>query len=218
MVEHRIERKTIRYCVGFYHVMIDMVRRKASSRFLILTAVIVLVIALVSAFIYFRARKEVSTPEIASLTLSSEAFDDGGNIPVKYTCDGEDISPPLSWGDPPEGTVSFVLIVEDPDAPMGVFTHWVIYNIPASLRGLPEGVPAQGEVEGTGVQGKNDFNRLGYGGPCPPKGPAHRYVFKLYALDTSLNLKAGATKKQVLKEMEGHILGYGELTGKYGRG
>ena len=194
-----------------------MVRRKAFYRVLVFASLIILVIALIFLFVYFRGRKEVPAPEVVELTLSSEAFDDGGNIPIKYTCDGEDISPPLSWGDPPKGTVSFVLIVEDPDAPMGVFTHWVIFNIPANLRELPEGVPKEGEVEGIGVQGKNDFNKLGYGGPCPPRGPAHRYVFKLYALDTTLSLEPGVSKTQVLRAMEGHVLGYGELTGKYGR-
>ncbi len=195
-----------------------MVIRSGSSKVLIFIGVITLLIALAFAFLYFRGEREAPAPKVVNLTLFSEAFEDGGNIPVKYTCDGQDVSPPLGWSDPPEGTISFVLIVEDPDAPGGVFTHWVIYNIPADLRRLPEGVPKEGKLEGIGVQGRNDFNKLGYGGPCPPRGPAHRYFFKLYALDITLNLKPGASKNQVLRAIEGHVLAYGELMGRYGRG
>ncbi len=149
-------------------------------------------------------------------TLKS-VFADGERIPVKYTCDGEDSSPPLSWEGQPEGVVSYVLIVEDPDAPMGTFTHWVIYNIPGELTSLPEGVPKKKETE-FGLQGVNDFRRIGYGGPCPPPGKPHRYFFKLYALDSTLDLPPGARKGEVLRAMEGHVLAQTQLMGIYGRG
>lgn len=151
------------------------------------------------------------------LSLSSPAFKEGEKIPVKYTCEGEDISPPLAWSEPPEETKALALIVDDPDAPVGVFTHWVLFNLPASVRELSGAVPAQPQLENGALQGKNDFGKLGYGGPCPPPGPAHHYRFTLYALDKSLDLKAGVSKKEILKAMEGHILAQGQLTGIYQR-
>ena len=154
---------------------------------------------------------------MATISLSSTVFKEEELIPVKYTCDGQDISPPLNWDAPPQGTQSFALIVDDPDAPGGVFTHWVIFNIPAGSRESPEAVPAQEQLPNGARQGKNDFGKIGYGGPCPPPGDPHRYRFTLYALDQPLGLKAGASKKQVLNAMEGHILAQGQLTGKYQR-
>ncbi len=151
------------------------------------------------------------------LSLSSTAFNEGDRIPVKYTCDGLDMSPPLAWGEPPQPTRAFALIVDDPDAPVRVFTHWVLFNLPADIRQLPEDIPAQQQLENGALQGKNDFGKTGYGGPCPPPGRAHRYRFTLYALDMPLDLKPGASKKQVLDAMEGHILGQGQLTGTYQR-
>ncbi len=151
------------------------------------------------------------------LTLESSAFDNGTPIPAKHTWDTEGLSPPLKWGSPPEGTQSWALICDDPDAPMGTWVHWVLFNLPAEARELPEGLPTDGELETGGRQGKNDFARLGYGGPCPPHGKRHRYVFRLYALDTSLTLDPGASKSDVLKAMEGHVLGQGELMGTYSR-
>ncbi len=151
-----------------------------------------------------------------SFTLKS-VFANGERIPVKYTCDGDDISPPLRWEGQPEGVMSYVLIVEDPDAPIGTFTHWVIYNIPGKLSSLPEGVPKRKETE-FGLQGINDFRKVGYGGPCPPPGKPHRYFFKLYALDSTLDLPPGARKGDVLKAMEGHVLAQTQLMGTYGRG
>jgi Raf kinase inhibitor-like YbhB/YbcL family protein len=146
-----------------------------------------------------------------AIQVTSTAFNEGSTIPKKHTCDGQDISPQLSWSGVPEGTKSLALIVDDPDAPVGTFVHWVLYDIPADIRELPEG------VQGVGVQGTNDFRRSGYNGPCPPRGPAHRYYFKVYALDTTLGLKAGARKADVEKAMQGHILAWGQLMGKYGR-
>lgn len=152
-----------------------------------------------------------------TLSLSSTAIEEGDRIPVKYTCDGQDISPPLLWGEPPQVTEAFALIVDDPDAPGGVFTHWVLYNLPANVHQLREGIPAQERLENGTLQGKNDFGRIGYGGPCPPRGPAHRYRFTIYALDKSLDLKPKASKKQLLDAMKGHVLAQGQLIGTYQR-
>jgi len=148
--------------------------------------------------------------------LTSAAFKQGEAIPRQYSCDGQDISPPLAWGDPPQGTQSFALIMDDPDAPAGVWVHWVLYNLPAGSRGLPEALPTDAQLADGSRQGKNSGGRLGYGGPCPPRG-THRYFFKLYALDKVLDLAPGATKEQLLKAIEGHILAQTELMGKYTR-
>ena len=147
-----------------------------------------------------------------TFTLSSAVFAAGAKIPTKYTCDGEDISPPLAWNDQPQGTQSLALIMDDPDAPAGTWDHWLLVNLPANLRNLPEqaGAPAGS------VDGKNSWGRTGYGGPCPPRG-THRYFFKLYALDTKLDLPTGTTKSQLLRAMEGHILAQAELIGTYSR-
>lgn len=148
--------------------------------------------------------------------LYSPEFLMGSSIPFKYTCDGENHSPPLTWEDPPAGTKSFALIVKDPDAPNGTFTHWVLYNLPADLRQLPEGVPNHKTLPDGSQQGKNDFDQIGFGGPCPPNG-THRYYFKLYALDRSLEIDPEATKEEVLRAMEGYVLDAAELMGLYGR-
>lgn len=150
------------------------------------------------------------------ILVKSTAFEDGGMIPQKYTCDGADVSPPLSWEHVPEGTGSFALICDDPDAPMGTWVHWVMFNIPPTIDSLPENVPPVKTLDNGTRQGVNDFRRIGYGGPCPPAG-THRYYFKIYALDAMLDLQAGATKQQLLDSMEGHILGKGELMGRYKR-
>jgi Raf kinase inhibitor-like YbhB/YbcL family protein len=152
-----------------------------------------------------------------ALHLTSTVFEPNGTIPKIHTCDGPDVSPPLAWNDPPAGTQSFALIMEDPDAPAGTWVHWVLFNLPASARALPENVPKVEQLADGALQGRNDFRRIGYGGPCPPKGPAHRYFFKLYALDTRLALQAGATKADVERAMAGHILAQGQLVGRYGR-
>lgn len=149
--------------------------------------------------------------------LKSSAFSANGDIPRQYTCEGPDVSPPLAWSAPPAGTESFSLIMDDPDAPVGTWVHWVLYDLPASTRELPEGVPRDSELASGARQGRNDFRRIGYGGPCPPPGPAHRYFFKLYALDGKLNLKAGATKAELLRAMAGHIKGQAELAGRFKR-
>lgn len=148
--------------------------------------------------------------------LRSSAFEHNARIPEKYTCDGEDVSPPLSWDVPPDGTESFALIVDDPDAPVGTWVHWVLFDLPGSARTLPEGVPARERLDDGSRHGRNSWGRLGYGGPCPPGG-VHRYFFKLYALDTALGLAPGATKEQVVRAIEGHVLAEAILMGRYGR-
>ncbi len=141
----------------------------------------------------------------------SDAFGYGERIPVRYTCDGEDVSPPLAWDGVPQDARSFVLVADDPDAPAGRWAHWVVYDLPKNLRSLPESASL-------GVTGLNDFRRTAYGGPCPPRGPAHRYFFTLYALDTqSLALPAGATLAQVEQAIRGHILAQAQWMGRYGR-
>jgi len=152
-----------------------------------------------------------------AFVLSSQAFATGGSIPARYTCDGEDISPPLSWSSAPAGTVSYGLVVDDPDAPGGTFTHWLLVNLPTGSQALPEGLASAERLESGAVQGKNDFGKIGYGGPCPPQGKAHRYRFTAYALDTTLDLRPGASKKQALEAMEEHVLGKTVLEGTYQR-
>jgi len=149
--------------------------------------------------------------------LRSLAFLSSREIPMTYTCDGADLSPPLQWSDPPQKTKSFALIADDPDAPVGTWVHWVLYGIPPTVRELSEGVPAWDTVAGIGTQGVNDFRKVGYGGPCPPRGPGHRYFFKLYALDIELTLPPRKTKQDLLKAIEGHVLGQAELMGWYMR-
>lgn len=154
--------------------------------------------------------------QVVSFEMTSGAFAPGEPVPVRYTCDGDDVSPPLQWSDPPDGTQSFVLIADDPDAPGRTWVHWVLYNLPAQARSLPEAVAPEADTAGGDRHGENSWNRLGYGGPCPPSG-SHRYFFKLYALDTALDLEAGADKARVLEAMEGHILAQAELMGTYSR-
>jgi Raf kinase inhibitor-like YbhB/YbcL family protein len=149
-----------------------------------------------------------------SFELTSTAFAPGDPIPSKYTCDGEDVSPPLQWNDPPQGTQSFVLFTDDPDA--GGWVHWALYDLPAEARALPEAIPSDAELSDGSMHGKNGWGRLDYGGPCPPSG-AHHYSFKLYALDTVLDLAAGASKGQLFQAMHEHILAQTELIGVYTR-
>lgn len=152
-----------------------------------------------------------------ALNLSSKSFAAGETIPRQFTCDGEDQSPELHWTAPPAGTKTFALIADDPDAPVGTWVHWVLFNLPANATSLPENVPRRDSLENGAVQGQNDFGRIGYGGPCPPPGKPHRYFFKLYALDSGVNLKSNATKSDLERAKKGHILAQGELMGRYGR-
>jgi Raf kinase inhibitor-like YbhB/YbcL family protein len=152
-------------------------------------------------------------------TLSSSAFQNGDSIPRDYTCDGANRSPPLAWPAAPPRTAAYALIVEDPDAPSGTFIHWVLYDLPGGTASLPEGLPKDGILSqlGGARQGRTSFGSVGYGGPCPPRGPAHHYHFRLVALDARLGLPAGATRDEVVAAMHGHELGRAELVGLYAR-
>jgi Raf kinase inhibitor-like YbhB/YbcL family protein len=151
-----------------------------------------------------------------TIILTSTAFLEGGMIPVDHTCDGKDQSPPLAWTDIPAGSKSLALICDDPDAPMGTWVHWVLFNIPPTIRELSRGIPPDRVLENGAKQGFNDFRRIGYGGPCPPGG-THRYYFRIYALDAELMQEAGITKAELLKAMKDHILAEGQLMGRYKR-
>lgn len=152
------------------------------------------------------------------LKVTSTAFENGQRIPAKYTGDGEDISPPLSWSGLPAGTKNIAVICDDPDAPRGTFVHWVLYGLPAKEQGLPEGVPRTETLSNGAVHGTNDFGRYGYIGPSPPQGdPPHHYHFRVYALSAPLGLQPGATRAEVDIAMKGKILAQGELIGTYGR-
>jgi len=180
----------------------------------VLILIIIILILAAIGFWFWRSKKAITFPDIVPMdtfTIESSAFKNNSNIPSKYTCDGENINPPLSISGVPENTQSLVLVVEDPDAPMGTFTHWTIWNISSQTTEIPENSVLTGATEG-----KTDFGRVGWGGPCPPSG-THRYFFKLYALDTKLDLVGGASKTELEKAMEGHILAGAELIGLYSR-
>jgi len=195
---------------------------KVSIIVLIVVMALVLVIAI--AYYSYTLRQQVKGNIFSQLikeaeiefTLKSPAFENFTEIPEKYTCDGADVSPPLKWFNVPEGTKSYVLIVFDPDAPRGIFIHWVMYNIPSEITELRENIPKKNVVE-EGYQGINDFGYVGYGGPCPPEGSTHRYVFLLFALDEEIDLDGGAGLSNVISAMRGHIIGYAKLVGIYGR-
>ena len=155
--------------------------------------------------------------EVVQMTLTSTAFAEGERIPDRYTCSGEDISPALAWADASEGTRSFALICDDPDAPRGIWVHWVLYNIPASCSSLPEAIPADSVLSDGSRHGMTDFGRSGYGGPCPPRGAPHRYFFKLYALDFMPDAVPGLTKEGLLAAIDGHILAEARLMGTFSR-
>ena len=160
---------------------------------------------------------EEAPSEEIEMEITSTAFQAGETIPTRYSCDGQDISPALSWSGVPEGTQSFALILDDPDAPGGTFTHWVIFNIPAETLELEEARPTSPQLPNGALQGRNSFGAIGYGGPCPPQGTLHHYHFVIYALDETLDLTAGASKAQVLNAMQGHILAQAEIIGTYQR-
>jgi Raf kinase inhibitor-like YbhB/YbcL family protein len=151
------------------------------------------------------------------MQVTSTAFTEGQPIPVDYTCEGKNVSPPLEWSGAPANTKSLALIVDDPDAPVGIWVHWVLYNLPAATTGLSENAARNASALGSAAQGVNDFKRAGYGGPCPPPGKPHRYFFKLFALDSELQLNREPTKKDLEKAMEGHILAQGQIMGTYKR-
>lgn len=179
-------------------------------------------LALMAFFFLTSCRKTEPTnatakKPILTLHLTSPTFTEGSPMPVKHTCDGEDISPPLQWSPGPEETRGFALIMDDPDAPGGTFVHWVLYDLPAQAASLLERIPARQTLDNGAKQGTNSFGRIGYAGPCPPSGEQHRYIFKLYALDASLPLPPGTTNRELLNAMKGHILAEGQLMGIYKR-
>jgi Raf kinase inhibitor-like YbhB/YbcL family protein len=158
-----------------------------------------------------------TTDQTMSLTISSPSFSNGGAIDKKFTCDGVDVSPQLNWNEPPTGTQTFALLTDDPDAPVGNWNHWAIWNLPSNLRSLPEGVSKNARLPDGSAQGMNDFHKTGYNGPCPPAGKPHRYYFKLFALDIKLNLNSEAGKPELERAMKGHILARAEWMGTYKR-
>jgi len=162
------------------------------------------------------SRVEAQNPT-NGFTLSSSSFNSGAEIPKHHTCDGPDLSPPLSWRDAPKGTKSFALIVDDPDAPGGTWVHWVLYDLPGDSVLLAGGVSKDDTLVSAAKQGLNDFHTVGYAGPCPPPGKPHRYFFKVYALDAPVGLDPRATKAKVLQAIEGHVLAHAELVGTYKR-
>ncbi|MDI6876867.1 MAG: YbhB/YbcL family Raf kinase inhibitor-like protein [Methanomicrobiales archaeon] len=154
---------------------------------------------------------------MADIRVSSDAFVPGGRIPREHTCEGQDLSPPIAWSNVPDGARSLLLIVEDEDAPRGIFTHWLIFNMPPDTRRLEENVPRRQRLSDGSVQGRNDFGTVGYRGPCPPPGKPHRFYFRVYALDTLLDLAGNEGRARFMRAMEGHVLARGEVMGIYGR-
>jgi len=153
----------------------------------------------------------------SKIELRTTSFTPGGFIPRRFTCEAADLSPALTWTDPPVGTQSFAIIEDDPDAPSGTFVHWLVYDLPAPSHRLPEGLSGNNQIPGGGRQGINDFSRTGYSGPCPPPGRPHRYFIRLYALDAKTNLPPAATRKELESAMQGHILAQAELMGRFQR-
>ncbi|TDA42079.1 MAG: YbhB/YbcL family Raf kinase inhibitor-like protein [Thermoproteota archaeon] len=174
-----------------------------------LLVLILLVLAVILAVVILFPRPE-ERKAVPNISINVD-------FSIKNTCDGQDISPRISWSGVPNNTKSLALIVEDPDAPGGLFVHWVIYNIDPSLKGLPEGIPKTEVVSGIGLQGVNSFGKIGYGGPCPPRGSTHRYIFRIYALKETVQLGPGASRNDLLRAMEGKIIAVGETTVNYGR-
>jgi Raf kinase inhibitor-like YbhB/YbcL family protein len=164
-----------------------------------------------------KAENPATNGTLMKIQLTTTAFTPGHPIPSRHAFDHQDISPALQWSGVPPSAQSLTLICDDPDAPMGTWVHWVLYDLPPALPGLDEGVPKTPELASGAKQGLNDYNRIGYGGPCPPPGKPHRYFFKLYALDAKPTLKPGLTKQDLLKAMEGHVVAEGELMGTYQR-
>jgi Raf kinase inhibitor-like YbhB/YbcL family protein len=178
-------------------------------------AIVLLSCLLVSALLW-QPSEPAHGQAHAPFWIRSASFSNGKSIPGRYTCDGANLSPQLQWQPAPAGTKSFAIVMDDPDAPIG-FTHWLVYNIPPGVRELAEGASTQGAMLQGSVEGMNNFGRSGYGGPCPPRGNPHHYVFRVYALDIRLDLSAGATRKQVDAAMSGHLVAQGQIVGTYQR-
>jgi len=176
-----------------------------------------LVTVLVSLALLLCVPTSFTEDDSMTFSLQSQSFPPNADIPTKFTCKGQNVSPALSWNEPPSGTADFALIVRDPDAPNGDFTHWLVYQIPAATRQLAEGASGAMGLPKGALEGRNDFSKIGYGGPCPPPGKPHRYVFTVYALNNRLSLPAGASREQLEKAMQGHVIGQAGLTSRFGR-
>jgi hypothetical protein len=174
---------------------------------------LILVVLILAAPFKVRGQQASSS----KIELKTTSFAPGGFIPRRFTCEAADVSPALTWTEPPAGTQSFALIEDDPDAPSGTFVHWLVYDLPAVYRQLPEGLSRNDQMPGGGRQGTNDFSRTGYSGPCPPPGRPHRYFIRLYALDAKPNLRPAATRRELEAAMQGHILAQAELMGRFQR-
>lgn len=199
---------------------VALAKPRGHSRLMICLSAVAIILCMQVAAIEPVGAKSAATETGANpmaFSISSSSFSSGGDIPKKFTCDDADVSPELSWTEAPAAVRSFALIADDPDAPAGTWTHWVLYDLPPQTTELPEGLAKVDELPNGGRQGRNDFHKIGYGGPCPPPGKPHRYFFKLYGLDQMLNLKPGAGKQEVEQAMQGHIVGETELIGKYRR-
>jgi Raf kinase inhibitor-like YbhB/YbcL family protein len=195
-----------------------MVKILGHARALLLLSRALVFIPLLTLVIFMVAvSARVRGQQASKLELKTTSFDPGGFIPKRFTCEAADVSPALSWSDPPAGTQSFAIIEDDPDAPSGTFVHWLVYDLPAGSRRLPEALPGSDQMAGGGRQGTNDFSRTGYSGPCPPPGKPHRYFIRLYALDGKLNLRPAATRRELDNAMQGHILARAELMGRFKR-
>jgi len=195
-----------------------MVKILGHARALLLLSRALVFIPLLTLVIFMVAGSaRVRGQQASKLELKTTSFDPGGFIPKRFTCEAADVSPALSWSDPPAGTQSFAIIEDDPDAPSGTFVHWLVYDLPAGSRRLPEALPGSDQMAGGGRQGTNDFSRTGYSGPCPPRGKPHRYFIRFYALDTKTNLHPAATRAELDAAMQGHILAQTELVGLFKR-
>jgi len=177
---------------------------------------LILLPCLLAIAVFWQRSEPVQGQAHPSLRIRSESFSDGAAIPRRYTCDGANISPQLAWQAAPAGTKSFAMVMNDPDAPVD-FTHWLVWNIAPAIHGLAESASPPGAMPQGAIEGKNSFGRMGYGGPCPPPGKPHHYVFRIYALDVRLDLPAGATRNQVEAAMSGHIVAQGQVIGTYQR-
>jgi len=190
--------------------------RHRSTVFLLSRALVIMP-PLPLGMIMFVSPAQVRGQQAAKIELKTTAFEPGGFIPKRFTCEAADVSPTLAWSDPPAGTQSFAIIEDDPDAPSGTFVHWLVYDLPAGFRRLPEALPGSDQMAGGGRQGTNDFSRTGYSGPCPPPGKPHRYFIRLYALDAKLDLRPAAARRELDSAMQGHILARAELMGRFKR-
>lgn len=186
------------------------------KRLAVIAVLAVVLIAALLTLYYSSGRKPAVMEGGVHIYISSPAFANGSHIPAQYTCDGSDISPPLKWSGVPQNAKSLLVVMLDPDAPGGEFVHWVLYDVPPNATGLPQGVP-KGASTPYGLQAINDFSQIGYGGPCPPPGPPHRYIIAVYALDVELAIPPGAPARQVLNAAAPHVIASGYIIGLYGR-